>query len=191
MEEYQGSYRSMQLQFGKELSEETVIKVQRSTPGQTEQVDKDNKPLRQKPYRIPQAYREKVIAQLEEMRIIEETTSEWAFPLVIVSKKNGGVRVCVDYRKLNHITKFDAYPMPRIKELLDKIGSAEFLTTLDLTKGYWQVLVQPQDKPKTAFVGTLPVCYHPIWTKRCSGYQPTYDGQTVKWDGVICWSVLR
>ena len=92
-------------------------------------------PIRQKPYRIPQAYKEKVNQELEEMErngIIEKSESEWAFPLVIVTKKDGGVCLCVDYRQLNQITKFDAYPMPRIEELLDKIGNAGYITTLDL-----------------------------------------------------------
>ena len=88
-------------------------------------------PIRQKPYRIPQAYKEKVFEELEDVEkneIIEKSESEWASPLVTVTKKDGVVRLCVDYRQLNQITKFDAYPMPRIEELLDKIGSARFIT---------------------------------------------------------------
>ena len=54
-------------------------------------------------------------------------------------KKDGGVRLCVDYMKLKHVTKFDAYPMPQIEELLDEFGNAKYITTLDLAKGYWQV----------------------------------------------------
>ena len=112
-------------------------------------------PIRQKPYRIPQAYKEKVFEELEDMEkngIIEKSESEWVSPLVIVTKKDGGVRLCVDYGQLNQITKFDAYPMPRIEELLDNIGSARFITTLDLAKGYWQVPMNPEDRDKTAFV---------------------------------------
>ena len=67
------------------------------------------------------------------------SNSEWASPLVIVTKKDGD------------LTKFDAYAMPRFKELLDNIGSAEFVTTLDLAKGYWQVPLEPEDRDKTAF----------------------------------------
>ncbi len=57
----------------------------------------------------------------------------------------------MDYRQLNQVTKFDAYPMPRIEELLDQIGDAEYITTLDLAKGYWQVPMYLEDQDKTAF----------------------------------------
>ena len=59
----------------------------------------------------------------------------------------------LDYRELNQVTKYDAYPMPRIEEMLDQIGNAHFITTLDLAKGYWQVPMSEEDKEKTAFVG--------------------------------------
>ena len=64
-------------------------------------------------------------------------TSPWASPTVLVPKKDGGVRFCVDFRKLNQVAKFDAYPMPRIEEMFESIGSATIVTTLDLASGYW------------------------------------------------------
>ena len=73
---------------------------------------------------------------MEREGIIEKSESDWAFPLVAVSKKDGGIRLCVNYWKLNQVTKFDAYPMPRVEELLDQIRNAQFITTLDLAKGY-------------------------------------------------------
>ena len=120
------------------------------TPGKTNKATHKirtigNPPIRKKPYRIPHAYREKVLDELEGMErdgIIEKLESEWASPLVVVTKKDGGIRLCVDYRKLNQVTKFDAYSMPRVEELLDEIGNAQFITTLDLAKGYWQVRVR-------------------------------------------------
>lgn len=83
--------------------------------------------------------------------IIKPSSSDWAAPMVIV-KKDGSLRICVDYRKLNSHSKIDAYPMPRISDFIDQLGGAKFNTTLDLTKGYWQVPVASEDRGKTAFV---------------------------------------
>ena len=87
-----------------------------------------------------------------ENKIIEPSKSEWAAPLVPVRKKDNTIRLCVDYRKLNAITKVDPYPMPRVDDMIDEVGKAKFISTLDLTKGYWQVPVYEEDRPKTAFV---------------------------------------
>ena len=63
-------------------------------------------------------------------------------PIVLVPKPDGTIRLCNDFRKLNEISKFDAYPMPRIDELIERLGTARYISTLDLTKGYWQVPCQ-------------------------------------------------
>ena len=73
---------------------------------------------------------------MEHNGIIEKSSSEWASLVVVVTKKDGSLQICVDYRRLNQVTVFDAYPMPRVDELLDAIGGAEFITTLNLAKGY-------------------------------------------------------
>ena len=73
----------------------------------------------------------------------------------MVKKKDGSNRICVDYRKLNAVTKFDAYPMPRIDEMLDAIGNAKYISTLNLAKGYWQIPMDKQDCEKTAFSSPL------------------------------------
>ncbi len=117
-------------------------------------INTDTRPIRQAPYRIPYAYREKVQMELKEMEesgIIEPSGSEWASPIVVVKKKDGSIRLCVDYRKLNAATPMDAYPMPQTDELLDKLGDSEYISTLDLARGYWQVPVAEEDRPKTAF----------------------------------------
>ena len=114
-------------------------------------------PIRLKPYQIPHAYKQKVLDELKDMEktgVIEKSESEWASPLVIVTKKDGGIRLCVDYRKLNKTTKFDAYPMPSVDEMLDQIGNAQFISTLDLAKWYWQVPLSSENKEKTAFISS-------------------------------------
>ena len=68
--------------------------------------------------------------------LIEELIGEWSSPIVMVKKEDGSNRICVDYRKLNAVTKFDAYLMPRIDKMLDVIGNAKYIFTLDLAKGY-------------------------------------------------------
>lgn len=73
--------------------------------------------------------------------VIEPSTSEWCSLVVIVAKKDGTLRICIDFQKLNSISEFDAYPIPRIDGLLEKIGPAVYITTPDLCKGYWQVLL--------------------------------------------------
>ena len=84
--------------------------------------------------------------------IIEPSSSPWAAPIVLVAKKDGSQHMCVDYRKLNVITIGDPYPLPHIEELINGIGASKFITTLDLTKGYYQVPVAPEHKEKTAFI---------------------------------------
>ena len=85
----------------------------------------------------------------------EESTIAWSSLMVIIKKKDRSNRICVDYRKLNSRTKFDAYPMPCIDDLLDATGQSLYLTTIDLMKGYWQVLMNKDDKEKTTFSSPL------------------------------------
>ena len=68
-----------------------------------------------------------------------------------VPKKDGSLRLCVDYRKLNKATEHDAYPMPRVDDIIDQLGQAPFITTIDLNRGYWQIPLAAEDRHKTAF----------------------------------------
>jgi hypothetical protein len=114
-------------------------------------------PIAQKPYRTnPEnaKFLNEELKRMETNKIIRPSYSPWASPVVIVGKKGGDKRLCVDYRKLNAVTKIDAYPLPRIDDLLDSLGGAYWFTTLDLASGYWQVAMHPEDIEKTAFITT-------------------------------------
>ena len=84
--------------------------------------------------------------------IIEPSDSSWPSPVVLAKKKDGSLCFCVDYRKVNAVTRKDAYPLPRVDDTLDTLGGSKFFTTLDLASGYWQVEVATEDRPKRAFV---------------------------------------
>ena len=114
----------------------------------------DAVPIKQAPRRVPIHLRETVnkeISKMEKQGIIKHSISPWASPIVLVKKPDGSIRFCVDYRKLNDVTKKDAYPLPKIDDILDSFNGAEYYSTLDMTSGYWQVQVDPSDREKTAF----------------------------------------
>ena len=115
----------------------------------------DNKPIRQKPHR--NSYNERLIIRKEldnmlQSGVIRPSFSPWAAPVVLVTKKDGKPRFCIDFRKLNAITKRDVYPLPLVDDITDQIGKATFRSTLDLTKGFWQIPIEESDKEKTAFI---------------------------------------
>ena len=124
-----------------------IVDVFSTKPGKTELIEYHietghTKPIKLPPYRVPQAFQAMVRQELKEMLnqgIIEPSVSKWAAPTVPIVKKDGTLRLCVDYQRLNAISQTNVYPMPRIDDLIDQLGQAQFLTTLDLTRGYWQV----------------------------------------------------
>ena len=112
-------------------------------------------PRKQPLRRAPFAATQEVAKQLRDMQsqgVIQPSISPWANPVVLVRKKDGSLRFCVDYRELNTVTKTDQFPLPRIDDMLDQLGRAKYFTTLDLAAGYWQVKMHPEAKEKTAFV---------------------------------------
>ena len=74
-----------------------------------------------------------------DMVMIQPCTSPWASPTVLVEKRTGDMLCCVDYWKLNQVSKFNAYPMPRVEKILNNVGTAKYISSLDLAKGYWQI----------------------------------------------------
>ena len=114
----------------------------------------DSPAIKQHPYRTPIVQRDKIaqlIKEMEQHGIVKPSCSPWASPVVLVPKKDGSTRFCVDYRRLNAVTKKDVYPLPRIDDILDTLGQAKYFTTLDLSAGYWQVELDPESQAKTAF----------------------------------------
>uniref|UniRef100_L7LYP4 RNA-directed DNA polymerase n=1 Tax=Rhipicephalus pulchellus TaxID=72859 RepID=L7LYP4_RHIPC len=115
----------------------------------------DANPVHRRPYRVSASERSVIQKEVNKMLakdIIEPSSSPWASPVVLVKKKDGSWRFCVDYRHLNNITKKDAYPLPRIDDALDCLHGAAYFSSIDLRSGYWQIAVDPMDREKTAFV---------------------------------------
>ncbi|CAM5106154.1 unnamed protein product [Eretmochelys imbricata] len=98
---------------------------------------------------------EREVSDMLALGVIQPSSSPWASPVVLVPKKDRLIWFCVDYRKLNAITVSDTYSMPRPDELLEKLGGAHYLTTMDLTKGYWQVPLDADARLKYAFITPL------------------------------------
>ena len=91
---------------------------------------------------------------MQEQGVIQPSISPWASPVVLVPKKDGGKRFCIDYRRLNALTKRDVYPLPRIDDILDAVGGEggkKFFSSLDLASGYWQVELDDDARQKSAF----------------------------------------
>ena len=124
--------------------------VQHSIP-----IKADTAPIKQRPRRLGPEKEKEVndqVAQLERDGLIEPSHSAWSSPVVMVRKKDGSWRFCVDYRRLNDVTVKDAYPLPRIDDSLDSLSGSQYFSTLDLLSGYWLVSLDEEAKAKSAFV---------------------------------------
>lgn len=115
----------------------------------------DHPAISQRPYRVSPSERRIINDEVESMLnrdIIQPSESPWSSPVVLVRKKDGSWRFCVDYRRLNKITKKDVYPLPRIDDTLDCLKGAQYFSSMDLYSGYWQIEVDENDREKTAFI---------------------------------------
>ena len=114
----------------------------------------DGRPIKQHPRRLPMMMREieqEEVGRMLKRNVIVPSSSPWASPTVMVKKKDEKIRFCVDYRKLNELTKKDAYPLPSIDDCIDNLDGEKYFCTMDLQSGYWQVNMDPKDQEKTAF----------------------------------------
>ena len=112
------------------------------------------RPIRQRPRRQPLKWLDTEDSEIQKMLdlgICKPSTSPWASPIVLVRKKDGSCRFCVDYRILNSHTYKDSYPLPRIEDCLDSLSGSKYFATLDLASGYWQVALDDESRQKTAF----------------------------------------
>ncbi len=111
-------------------------------------------PIKQAPRRVPLAQKhvmEEEISAMLDQDVIKPSDSPWASPVVLVKKKDGSVRFCIDYRRLNEVSRKDAFPLPRCDECLETLHGASYFSTLDCASGFWQVEMDPKDAYKTSF----------------------------------------
>lgn len=114
----------------------------------------DALPIKQRSYRLSPEKQKIIAEQVDEMlslKVISPGESPWSSPVLVVGKKDGKPRFCLDSRKLNSITKKDAYSLPYISEILDNLRDAKYLSSIDLSKAFWQVPLHPEDREKTSF----------------------------------------
>ena len=93
---------------------------------------------------------DKLISEMQAQGVIEESSSSWCSPVVLKRKKDGSIRFCVDFRKLNAVTIEDSLPLPRTDDTLDRLVGKSWFSTLDLKSGYWQIKIKPKDRKKIA-----------------------------------------
>ena len=135
-------------------------KIFSDTPGLTSLVEHhivltDDAPVKCRPYVIPYNCRDELrkdVDKMLQMGIIDRAESPYAAPPVIVKKPDGTNRICIDYRKINRITMFDSEPTPVPSDIFVKVSKAKYISTIDLSKGYWQIPMAAEDIPKTGFV---------------------------------------
>lgn len=114
----------------------------------------DALPVKSRYYRVPVAWEKEINQQVQEMldnEIIRHSASPWNSPIILVKKKDDSMRFVCDFRGLNNVTKKDTYPLPHIRDVIDKMHRSKYWTTLDAASAYWSMPLKEEDKEKTAF----------------------------------------
>lgn len=165
--------------------------------GVEHEIDTGNaNPIKQRMRRTPIGFESEEDKHLQSMLdngIIRPSFSQWSSPPVLVRKKDGSIRWCIDYRQLNNVTKKDVFPLPLIEECLDTLAGTEYFSTLDMASGYWQIPIREQDKCKSAFITkrglfehnrmAFGLCNAPATFQRAM--QLVFDG--LMWDTVLAY----
>jgi hypothetical protein len=115
----------------------------------------DHSPIKQPLRRYPYAHTAEIERNVQELLtagVIVPTASPWSSNKLLVKKKDGSLRFCLDYRKLNQATIKDSYPLPQIQSCLESLGGSAYFSTLDLRSGFFQTMLDPRDSEKTAFI---------------------------------------
>ena len=134
--------------------------VFRNAPGKTDVLEHDvdvgdATPIKQRPYRVSPQRAEIIRKEIDYMLqhdLIEPCQAEWSSPVHLVEKPGGSPRFCIDFRQVNAKTKCDTFPLPRIDQCIDQVGSAKLITKLDLLKGFWQVPLSERAREISCFV---------------------------------------
>ena len=115
----------------------------------------DKTPIKQRMRRVSRVFEgeeEKNLRAMLEAGVIQLSTSPWASPPVLVRKEDGGVRWCLDFRRLNAVTKKDAFSLPLISDCIESLAGNWYTSTLDMASGYWQIEIHPDDREYSAFI---------------------------------------
>ena len=128
-------------------------------PGHTNSIEhsielNDHTAFRSQTYIVPQMLKNKVDAQLDsliEKKLIQKSKSQYSSPMVLVKKKNGDIRICCDYRKLNKVTNLDQEGLPNVEDIVNTVGKGKIFSSIDLTRGFWQIPMAKESIHYTAF----------------------------------------
>ncbi len=132
-----------------------IVAMRTTLPEFQIKVPESQRPIVAHPYRSSYKERERLKEEIDKMLalgVIQESHSPWSSPTVMVRKKDGEIRFCVDYRRLNEVTERDVYPIPRIDDTLAQLGQMQYFTCIDLRSAYWQAPIAESSKKYTAFV---------------------------------------